>query len=176
MSFPIVALEAIPNPGLSVVVREWAVAPCGEGLGGAATRVEGELTLTRSGRRIVVDGRLAGAATVACDRCGEPLPLEIDGHVSCTYVPVSELAPKDTEEDDEAAEPAEESEYDGVSLDLVHVVREFFALERPVRVLCADFDGAADPECHARFRGRAHLAEPEPDPRFAALKTVKIHP
>lgn len=176
MPFPVVALEAIPNQGLSVAVRAWAEGACGEGLGGVTSRVEGELTLTRQGKRIHVGGTLSGAATVACDRCGEPLPLEIEGEVACTYVPVSELAPARAEGDDEPSEPEDEGEYDGVALDLVHVVREFFALERPVRVLCIDFDPASDPACLVRFRGRANLAEPAPDPRFAALKSVKPNP
>lgn len=186
MSFPVVPLESIPTHGLTVDIGDWARAACGEGLGGTTTRVGGRIEIVRTGRRIAVRGALEGAATVVCDRCGEPLPLVAAGEVDCLYLPVDEIAaaPVDGEELEEAPE---HGEYDGVALDLAHVVREFFALERPVRVLCADADPTADAACHARFRARAvtkpadglvarpgdDVGPPAPDPRLAALKGVK---
>lgn len=171
MSFPVVPLESIPTQGLTVDVGDWARAGCGEGLGGEVTAVGGRLVVTRSGRHIVVRGALSGAATTRCDRCGEPLHLSVSGDVDCVYVPVDELAQREDEEPPEDA--PEQGEYDGVALDLAHVAREFFALERPARMLCADLDPAADAACLARFRARANLGPSEPDPRFAALKGVK---
>jgi uncharacterized metal-binding protein YceD (DUF177 family) len=140
-------------------------------LGGEDPAVGGHLSVTRTGRDIVVRGALSGEATTRCDRCGEARRLSVSGDVDCVYAPVGALARGDDEEPPEDA--PEQGEYDGVALDLVHVVREFFALERPARLLCADLDPAADAACLARFRARAHLGPSEPDPRFAALKGVK---
>jgi uncharacterized metal-binding protein YceD (DUF177 family) len=174
VSFPVVALESIPAHGLSVVVQEWARVACGEGLGGTPTAVGGTLDVRRVGRHILVSGALDGAAIVPCDRCGEPLALTVAGEVACEYLPVDEIAAAPVDSDEpEDAEPGDQGEYDGVALDLVHVVREFFALERPARVLCADLDPAADAACLARFRARAGVSPPEPDPRLAVLKGVK---
>lgn len=175
MSFPVVSLESIPTHGLNVDVSDWARAACGEGLGGAPSHVGGRLAIFRNARHIVVRGQIEGAATSACDRCGEALQLSVSGDVDCVYVPVDELAAstKDVDADDTPEDAPEQGEYDGVALDLVHVAREFFALERPVRLLCADLDPAADAACLARFRAKANLGQPEPDPRFAVLKGVK---
>lgn len=171
MSFPVVALDYIPTPGLQVEVADWACAGVAEGLGGSSGTVSGQVHVTRRGRHVVVRGALEGAATTACDRCGEDLRLLVSGDVDCVYVPVDELAARSEEEPED--DGPDQGEYDGVALDLVHVVREFFALERPPRLLCADLDQAADAACLARFRAKANLGPSEPDPRFAALKGVK---
>ncbi|MDP2317298.1 MAG: DUF177 domain-containing protein [Pseudomonadota bacterium] len=172
MSFPVVPLESIPTHGLTVQVQDWGRAACGEGLGGEAGAVSGHLVVTRQGRHILVSGTLEGSATVVCDRCAEPLRFTVAGEVDCVYIPRDEVAaqPVDEEPPEEARE---EGEYDGVELDLVHVVREFFALERPARILCGDLDPAADAACLERFRTRAALAPAPPDPRFSVLKGVK---
>lgn len=172
MSFPVISLDSIPTHGLTVQVQDWARGGCGEGLGGASTAVGGQLVLTRTGRHIIVRGQLQGSANVACDRCGELLAFSIAGEADCAYLPADEIVATPNE-DDSPEEPPDHGEYDGVALDLVHVVREFFALERPVRILCADTDPTADAGCLARFRVRADLAPPQPDPRFAVLKGVK---
>lgn len=172
MSFPLVPLDSIPNQGLFVAVGDWALRACGDGIGGDAKEVGGTLSLARHGRRIAVTGALHGKAVVPCDRCGEPLDLGVRGSLDCAYVPVDELASTPVDEP-EPEEAPDEGEYDGVALDLRHVVEEFFALERPSRVQCADLDPAADEGCRARFRARANVGPPEPDPRLSALKGVK---
>ncbi|MDP2306352.1 MAG: DUF177 domain-containing protein [Pseudomonadota bacterium] len=172
MPFPVIALDSIPTHGLAVQVLDWARVGCGEGLGGECTSVSGHLEVSRKGRHIVVNGQLAGAATVICDRCGEPCHFSAAGAASCVYLPFDEIAATKVDEDSQE-EALDHGEYDGVALDLVHVVREFFALERPARVLCADFDPAADAACLERFRSRADLSRDQPDPRFALLKGVK---
>ena len=171
MSFPVVQLDAIPSHGLIVALGDWALPACGEGLGGTPSALSGQLELRRIGRHIAVSGALAGAAESRCDRCGEPCSVSASGDIHCSYVPVGENVAVAADED--TGEVPEQGEYDGVSLDLQHVVREFFALESPPRVLCADGDPAADADCLSRFRARAGLGEPEPDPRFAALKGLK---
>jgi uncharacterized metal-binding protein YceD (DUF177 family) len=172
VSFPVISLDSIPTHGLTVQVQDWARGGCGEGLGGTATAVGGQFLVTRLARHIVVRGQLQGTAHVACDRCGELLTFSVAGETDCVYLPCDEIV-ANPNEDDSAQEAPDHGEYDGVALDLVHVVREFFALERPARILCADTDPAADAGCLARFRVRADLASPQPDPRFAVLKGVK---
>jgi uncharacterized metal-binding protein YceD (DUF177 family) len=168
VSFPVVALEAIPPHGLTVPVGDWARAAVGEGLGGTFRFVEGELIVTRAGRDIAVRGELRGGVTVACDRCGELLELDAAPEVSCLY-----LAPRPEGEAPPESEADELGEYDGVTLDLAHVVAETFALERPFRVFCGDLDPTQDAACLARFKARSNLPPSVPDPRLAALKGFK---
>ncbi|MES2638270.1 MAG: DUF177 domain-containing protein [Myxococcota bacterium] len=172
MSLPIISLDSIPTHGLSVQVQDWARVGCGEGLGGECTSVGGRLEVSRRGRHIVVTGQLEGAANVVCDRCAEPLQFSVAGTVGCEYLPFDEIAVTTVDEDPPPEAP-DHGEYDGVALDLVHVVREFFALELPARVLCGDLDPAADAACLQRFRSRADLPPEQPDPRLAVLKGVK---
>ena len=181
MSFPVVTLEAIPTHGLSVEVRSWALDACGEGLGGSARSVDGQLEVTRVGPDIRIEGEIRGAALVACDRCGELLDLEVAADVSCLY-----LAPRPADQEEPETDTDELGEYDGVSMDLAHVVRECLALERPIRMYCADLvpglvTGLVDPSarddvdiaCLARFTARAGKTPAEIDPRLAALKGFK---
>ena len=173
MSFPVVTLESIPSHGLSVEVRSWALVACGEGLGGSARSVDGQLEVTRVGPDIRIEGEVRGAALVACDRCGELLDLEIATDVSCLY-----LAPRPADQEEPTSDTDEVGEYDGVSMDLAHVVRESLALERPLRLYCADLaDPPArdqvDTACLARFKARAGTPTPEIDPRLAALQGFK---
>lgn len=163
-----VALESIPTQGLDVVVQDWAMAACAEGLGGRATAVSGELHVVRLGRDVGVRGPVAGAAGVTCDRCGAEVDFRVETDVDCLY-----LAPRGEADALPESDYAELGEYDGVTLDLAHVVGESLALERPLRVLCGDVDPAADAACLARWRDRAGAAAPAGDPRFAVLKNVK---
>src|SRR5436190_853289 len=168
MAFPIVPIESIPSHGLSVEVRDWAKVACGEALEGSTRFVDGQLEIVRVGPDVRATGELRGGVRVACDRCGEPLDFDVATTVSCRY-----LAPRGIDEQEPEASDSEDfGEYDGVALDLTHVVRESFSLERPVRFLCADFappDQAdkVDAACLARFHARAQLPPPEPDPRLA---------
>ncbi|MFZ5475959.1 MAG: YceD family protein [Myxococcota bacterium] len=168
MSFPVVALEAIPPHGLVVPVQDWARAACAEGLGGPVRSVGGELRVTRVGRDVDVRGELHGAAQLRCDRCGELADLALDTEVSCLY-----LAPRGEDEPLPEDDAAELGEYDGVALDLAHVIAESFALERPPRVLCGDLDPGQDAACLARYKARSGAPPPEPDPRLSALKGFK---
>ncbi len=181
MSFPVVTVESIPTQGLQAVVGEWARAAVAEGLSGTPSRLSGELSVRRVGRHIAVVGALRGAADTVCDRCGEPLEIAIEGGVSCLYSPVDAIP--EVSEDEERSGPAipdgiaveveDVGEYDGVSLDLRDVVREFFAVERPARFVCADVVPDADAACSARWRERSGAPDPAAASPFAALKVLK---
>lgn len=163
-----VALDAIPVPGLDFVVQGWAMGACAEGLGGAAASVSGNLHVSREGGDIGVRGPLSASADVTCDRCGQPARLQVETDVDCLY-----LAPRAEGTESPESDFAELGEYDGVTLDLAHVVRESLALERPMRVLCGDLDPAAEESCLARWRESAGAPERAADPRLAVLQHFK---
>lgn len=187
MTFPVVSIDSIPSHGLSVTVGPWAEPSVAEALGGPVLACTGGLTLLRKGLHIIVQGDLSARAEVACDRCGEAITLPVAGPVSCVYSPATALP--EPEEDDDRHGPAfpsglpvavtDVSEYTGDSLDLRDVVAEFFAVERPMRVVCGEVDPSLEAECSARWNLRAppdsEPLEPAPSP-FSILKQFKPKP
>lgn len=168
MSFPVVPLDSIPAQGLEVDVQGWALAACAVGLGGPAREASGHLAVNRQGRDIGVRGDVHGAADLVCDRCGAALSFAADAAVDCLY-----LAPRGEDEAPPETDYEDLGEYDGVALDLAHVVSESLALERPFRVLCGEVDPAEDAACLARFRAKAGTSEGTADLRFSVLKNFK---
>ncbi len=181
MSFPVLSIDALPTQGLQVVVGDWARAAVAEGLAGEPTRVAGDLSIRRVGRHLAVVGALDGTAATVCDRCGEPVAITVSGQVSCLYSPVDALV--EAGEDEERGGPVlpegisiaveDVGEYDGASLDLRDVVREFFAVERPARFVCADAAPEADAACRDRWRERSGAPDVSEASPFAALKVLK---
>ncbi len=172
MSFPVVSLESVPPQGLDVpVAAAWSRADAEVAMEGPLDAVSGALHVTREGKDLVVVGTIVATASVGCGRCARVVPLTVRADVDCLY-----LSPRPDDAPDPETSHAELGEYDGVALDLAHVVGESLALERPARVLCADVDPAEDAACLARWR--AATATPEPDgpvdPRFALLHSLKF--
>lgn len=163
-----VALADIPAPGLDIALGPWAAAACASGLGGEVKAFDGALTLTRHGVHIAARGELHVVGEAPCDRCGDAVLVNLGGDVSIVFSPLASL-PESTDDEDGLPEPPVDvgfavddvGEYDGVTLDLVAVVREWAMVERPTRLTCGQLDQAGDEACQARFRDRAgDLAAP----------------
>ncbi len=169
VTLPFVALDAIPTPGLDVVVGSWADAAAATALGGSLAGVSGRVHVERVGVDIGVTGRVEAAADVPCDRCGQTVRLSVASDVSCLHA-----APRGVDESIPESAYAEVGEYDGVTLDLAHAVAESLLLERPARVLCADADLSQDEACLARWRSVAGGPERAADPRLAVLRSLKF--
>ncbi len=157
-----VAFTDIPTPGLDIALGPWAAAACAAGLGGEVKAFDGALTLTRHGVHIAARGELHLVGDLPCDRCGEPLVVSLGGDVSIVYSPMAAL-PESTDDEDGLPQPPVDvgfsvddvGEFDGVTLDLVAVVREWAMVERPSRLTCGQPDDADDEACQARFRALA---------------------
>lgn len=180
MSLPLVSIAAIPPAGLRFPVGDWARGGASDGVGGEVSAVDGTIECLRRGPHVLAKGELSITARLPCDRCGELLDLQVSGPFACVYSPLSAI-PERTEDDDGgpevpdafAGEADDVGEFDGVTLDLVQVVREFAALERPPRLLCADVDPAQDDACLARWKVRAGSTPSAPPSPFAALKNLR---
>jgi uncharacterized metal-binding protein YceD (DUF177 family) len=178
----VLALADIPSHGSRVALGPWARAAAAEGIGGEVNAFEGEFLVTRHGEHLAVRGEIHLVGTVACDRCGGPLLLSLGGDMSVLYSPVSAL-PETVEDEEGLPKPPIElefpvedlGEFDGERLDLAQVVHEWAAVERPVRLRCADLDAETDDACRARFRARARVSDiPATDPRFAVLSSLSL--
>ena len=137
------------------------------GLGGVAAEipstspVDVDLVLERVPEGIVVRGTLSGAWTAACSRCLEPVSGDVAVHVDELFEP----------------SPLEGETYllEEDVIDLEPMVRDALLLELPLAPLCrADCAGLC-PNCGANHNvERCDCETFEPDPRWAALRSIEI--
>jgi len=123
--------------------------------------VDVDLVLERVPEGIVVRGTLAADWTAACSRCLEPVTGRVSVHVDELF----EAVPLEGEtyllEDD--------------VIDLEPMVRDALLLELPLAPLCRDDCAGLCPTCGANRNDEpCDCAEAEPDPRWAALRSLEI--
>ena len=123
--------------------------------------VDVDLVLERVPEGIVVRGTLTGAWAAACSRCLEPVTGEVSVHVDELF----ETAPLEGETyllDDDV-------------IDLEPMVRDALLLELPLAPLCRDDCAGLCPTCGANRNDEpCDCAAEEPDPRWAALRSLEI--
>ena len=154
------------------------------GLSGDVKAFTGNLTVTRHGVHLALQGELHAVGEVACARCGSPLIVSIGGDIACIYSPLSTL-PETKEDEDGLPKPpiqvdfkvTDVGEYDGISFDVALALTEWATVETPARLRCGDIDSADDAACSERFRAAAKSTQaPTVDPRFAILQSLKADP
>jgi uncharacterized protein len=158
----------------------------------ATARAPGRVAvrLSRSGKDIVVRGRVRAAITVPCARCLDPAAIDVDTELSLLLQPVSSVSPADhghkaadkKAADKKAADKEEEHEfsageadldtYDGETVALGDFVREAILLEVPNFPLCSEgcpgIRPAAEPTPGDASEPAGHL-----DPRLAPLAALR---
>lgn len=148
----------------------------------------GELTvhLYTEGENVHASGRMRGEIVVACGRCVGPARIGIDEDVHVTFMPEAALAA--TPDDDDGAAPAGDGEdgvelggedldvfpYDGEHVDLEPLVREQLVLAVPYAPLCSEDCKGLCPQCGVDRNVETCSCEKPLDPRFAALKGLKL--
>lgn len=150
------------NPG---VQRRVQVAGPLPGLGTSAAAVPDDADVSAD---VVVealtDGRVTVTGTVVapwegpCRRCLQPVRGEVSADVQELY----ESSP---------LPDAETYRLDGDRLDLEPLVRDAILLALPLAPLCTEGCAGPDPDHHPVGAGEA---EPEPDPRWSALRELKF--
>jgi uncharacterized protein len=123
--------------------------------------VDVDLVLERVPEGIVVRGTLSADWTAACSRCLEPVDGRVSVHVDELFEPI----------------PLEGETYllgDDV-IDLEPMVRDALLLELPLAPLCRDDCAGLCPTCGANRNDEpCDCAGEEPDPRWAALRSLEI--
>jgi len=115
-----------------------------------------------------VTGNCRVEGSVACSRCLEPVPWEVDESLSVDYRTPS-AAPVDAEFGLEEGE-LDVAFLDGDKLDLAELAAEQILLALPMRVVCDESCAGLCPRCGAnRNRDDACTCEAEVDPRWQAL-------
>lgn len=137
-------------------------------------------------RDIVARGGMRIEATAECRRCLGSVRLAIPVEFMLDFVPrelVPELEPSQTVEDDGegevagtfTADEADRVVYEGRSFDLEPVVREQVLLALPMDALCSeDCKGLCQVCGSNRNEGECGCDRHVPDPRWAALKNIKL--
>ena len=135
------------------------------------------------GDTVFAAGRIRGTARVACGRCVGPVDVAFDEPVRVTFMPRAQLeadaaAAAAAGADDEGAELAEDDldlyPYDGDAVDLEPLVREQFVLAVPFAPLCKDDCRGLCPQCGVDLNQATCRCEAPIDPRFEALKGLKL--
>lgn len=140
------------------------------------------------GTNIHASGTMRGHIVVACSRCVGPATIPIEEDVQATFMPAAEL-PSDEEEAAPAtghavtveegveldAEDLDVYPYEGEHVDLEPVIREQLVLAVPFAPLCREDCKGLCPQCGVDLNVEpSHRCEKPVDPRFAALKGLKL--
>lgn len=131
-----------------------------------------EVSVYRAGTDIFFEGTLHASARAVCARCAEEFDIQVQHPFRFV------LAPKSIgmgEETDLRTEDLEFSLYEGEEIDLGPLVREQLLLSLPMRPLCREDCRGLCPHCGINLnRATCECKEERLDPRFAALRTLKI--
>ena len=144
-----------------------------------------EARLEKMERRVRVVAHASVALEAPCGRCLSPVRPEVAVDFGLTLVPADEYEdePREARKDRRKAPPggsfepadAEEETYSGKVIDLDPLVREQFLLSLPEYPVCKDGCKGLCPACGANLNDRECGCDRHvPDPRWAALKNVKL--
>lgn len=131
----------------------------------------GSLTVTNTGRLLLVEGQFAGEVELPCSRCAEPYVTRVDAAISEQF---SILGPLAAPEDEtiEMEEP-EAAAYKDKQLDLTELLRQQMLISLPMRPLCREDCRGLCPHCGANLNTeQCGCPVEEPETPFSRLKTL----
>jgi uncharacterized protein len=146
-------------------------------------------TLTRSGERFQLKGRITATLQLSCGRCLTPFPLPLETDVDLTYIPErapvvpvkdaargpakAAKAPVPEEEMELQDEDLDTAFYRDHVLDLGEMLREQFYLALPMRPLCRPDCRGLCPSCGIDRNVETCQCQTDwVDPRLSGLKAL----
>lgn len=175
--------------GSDYVARVLAGLPMREALAAGADAGHGRLDveLYADDENAYAQGTMTGEVVVACSRCVGEAHVEIDERIHVTFMPAAALAAQAEEQAVEGSSGDGEAEgveladedldlfpYDGETVDLEPLVREHLLLAVPYAPLCREDCKGLCPQCGIDRNVESCACEKPVDPRFAALKGLKL--
>ncbi|HWL87939.1 MAG TPA: DUF177 domain-containing protein [Polyangiaceae bacterium] len=97
-----------------------------------------DVRLSRSGKDVVVHGRVRAELVAPCARCLEPTAIPVDGELSFLMVPGERAKAPDKDEYEFAPEEADVVPFDGENVVLDDIVRDELVLQIPMIPLCSE--------------------------------------
>jgi len=139
--------------------------------------------LSRSGKDIVVHGRVSASLTVTCVRCLQLFPVYVDAELALLLQPSSQSELRQPSDDSQSAERASEAYefsadeaqldvYDGETVVLDGFLREAILLDLPNFPLCSDSCPGIRPDPPNLSDQQNGPVEPV-DPRLAPLGVLR---
>jgi uncharacterized protein len=130
-----------------------------------------DTTYYRAGDDLFFSGRIKGSFEGTCARCLEPFSVDMDQPAQFVLTP----APTGAPDGELSADDLALSFYTGEEIDLSPLFTEQAILSLPTRALCREDCRGLCPECGVnRNHETCVCAEPEPDPRFAVLRNLRV--
>jgi uncharacterized protein len=130
-------------------------------------------SISRTERKVVVEGKFAAIAEVECDRCLQPVELPISSDFRLEYVTA------ETYKSFEVVELGEEdlalSIFDGEFIDVDEIAREQVLLAIPTHAICRENCKGFCPVCGAdRNLTNCNCDATEIDPRWMGLRDFRF--
>ena len=125
--------------------------------------VKADVLLDKSEHLLVTNIHVDGHLNMVCDHCNAPMRQPVLGDQRQIF----QLSGESDADDEELVF----LEVDAHEVNLTHFLFECITLHLPIRHVHPE--GQCDPEVDAAFRNIVLDEEPEPDPRWDALKALK---
>ena len=106
------------------------------------------LSLFLEGRDLEASGTFAAEGEGECDRCAEPVTLQLDREFRSMYVP-ADRGPAESGDLELRADDLDIAFYDGGGIEVADIFREQVALALPAKVLCREDCRGICPHCGA---------------------------
>jgi len=169
----------IPREGLDVVAsrgKTW-IPRLLEGMNSyplrACRMLSATLSLFLEGRDLEASGTFAAEGEGECDRCAEPVTLQLDREFRSMYVP-ADRGPAESGDLELRADDLDIAFYDGGGIEVADIFREQVALALPAKVLCREDCRGICPHCGAdRNRSECDCPGETSQGPFDVLKTMR---
>ncbi len=132
----------------------------------------GELSvrLDRAGEVVHVRGDITVHLSTPCGRCLRALTYDIEAPIEVAMFPLGS-EPSAGEEGELESDDLGVSTYEHKEIDLTNLVRDEIFLEMPMNPVC---EGKAAESCVAAIPAASEPEKPKTDPRWDALKSIKL--
>jgi len=135
--------------------------------------VKGSLKIKKLGQEVLVRGSVSGVVRLTCARCLKEFDIDIMEEVDVELRPVFDLERSATERE-LGSDDLNVGFFRGDALDVGHLAAEQISLCIPMKPLCQDDCGGICPGCGADRALGTCQCEPDTDPRWSALKDLKL--
>lgn len=171
-----IQVAKIPEEGLKLdLLKEgdWFhhAAPEGESGDFAFQPVHSSLTVRRSEKTVIIEGRVETVVDVSCSRCLEEARVPVKADFRYAFLPAEEATFQDRELN---ADDMEFSYFNGEIIDLVPLIYEQIVLQIPMKTLCREDCRGLCPHCGMNLNAsNCDCDTSRGDERFAVLKNFR---
>jgi len=135
--------------------------------------IMGSLVIKKIGQEILVRGNVSGEVQLTCARCLTDFTAGIREDVDIELRPLLDLE-RTSQERELGSDDLNVGFFRGDALDVGHLAAEQISLCIPMKPLCQDDCGGICPGCGADRALGTCQCEPDTDPRWSALKDLKL--